>query len=355
MSGTLQKDCPQKNQFTEADWLLMTGKDPEHWDFTGADPHMVESEGPRAGLPCNPSSNDNCDPINGREWNTSNKDLQFSCIFPLVDANGQQFTKDCTQMQYTGACDCAMGSNSANTPLCQNVNGMYTTNQIYGKAYPSVRELAIAHAMANSPSGDQGIVSSLCPIHTSFANNNPTDPLYGYRPAASAIVNRLKNSLSVQCLPQKLNPNKTPTPMYPMGTGKVDCLILVTLAKPGDESICSSGTVQGLEPVDPMVLSNFRAAQEAVWNQQGGVSSGLPDPNSLPVCALQQLTQQVNPNDFDATGTCVSSTESGWCYVEGQAAGTCPQQIIFTNGEPPSGATVSLQCIEQTNAAVDGG
>jgi hypothetical protein len=194
-SGTAESDCPQKNQFTEADWLLMTGKDPEHWDFTGADPHMIESEGPRA-LPCNPSSNDNCDPINGREWSTNKKDLQFACIFPLVDPmTGQKVTKDCTQMQFNGACDCAVGSNSAKTPLCLNINGQYTTNQIYGKAYPSVREMAIAHAMANSPSGYQGIVSSVCPIHTSFTGGNPTDPLYGYRPAVNAIVDHIKSDL----------------------------------------------------------------------------------------------------------------------------------------------------------------
>jgi hypothetical protein len=337
-SGTAQKDCPQKNQFTEADWLLMTGKDPEHWDFSGADPHMVESEGPRAGLPCSPSSNDNCDPINGREWSTNKKDLQFACIFPFVDLNtGQPTPRDCTQPQYAGACDCASGSNSQSTPLCRKNGGTYSNTQIYCKAYPSLRAMQIAHAMANSRAGVQGIVSSLCPIHTSFANWNPTDPLFGFRPAMNAMVNRLKSSLSVECLPHKLNP-------HPDGT--VDCLILVMLPKPGDESVCTSMTSAGLGPVPPAVLDNFRAAQEAVWNQNGGASSG-PEPNTLPVCALTQLTKMANPDDFDMTGSCEGATkDSGWCYVDGQAAGTCPQQILFTIGEPPPGSVGFIQCSE---------
>jgi hypothetical protein len=341
-AGTNQADCPQKNELTDADWLAITGKDPEHWDFTGVDPHMLESENPRATLPP-PNSNDNSDPINGREWSTNKKDVEFSCIFKLEGPDGTSGAKDCTSPMYSGACDCSMGSNSQNTPLCQEVNGQYTNTQINGKAYPSVREMAIAHAMATSGSGDQGIVSSLCPIHTHYVGG-PTDPLYGYRPAANAIVNRLKNSLSVQCLPQKLNTD-------PM-TGKVSCLIIVTLSKAGDESVCTS--VAGLQPIDPNVLANFRAVQEAVWNQQGGTNSGLPNPSTLPVCQLQELTPQLNPMDFDQTG-CIGSPDPGWCYVEGAAAGSCPQQIIFTNGEPPPGSTVSLQCIEQTNAAVDGG
>jgi hypothetical protein len=351
-AGTAQADCPQKNQLTEMDWLAITGKDPENWDFTGIDPHMLESWDPRPGL-CNPNSNDNCDPINGREWSTNKNDLQFACIFQLTDMMGQLKSKDCTQMQYSGACDCQQGvSNSASTPLCQKVNGAYTNIQINGKAYPSIREMAIAHAMANSPAGVQGIVSSLCPIHTSY-QAGMTDPLYGYRPAADAIVTRLKNSLKVQCLPQKLNTDQSPTPDHPNGTGKVSCLIIVTLPKPGDSSVCTS--VTGLQPIEPGVLQNFRAEQEAVWIQQGGTNSPFPDPNTLPVCQLQELTPQLNGADFDPTGSCVDSPEPGWCYVEGQAAGSCPQQIIFTSGEPPTGSTVSLQCIEQTNAAVHGG
>ena len=241
---------------------------------------------------------------------------------------------DCNQPQYMGVCDCAVGSNSADSPLCQKgANGAYTNTQIKSPAYPSIREMAIAHAMAISSSGAQGFASSVCPIHTIFANADPTDPLFGYRPAMNAIVDHLRNALAVQCLPKKLSPDPT--------TGKTPCTILLTLAKPADESICTA--VTGLGPVDPALLARFKASQEAAWNQQGGPNSGLPDPNTLPVCQLQELTPQLNANDFDQLG-CVDSPDPGWCYVEGAAAGGCPQQIIFTNGEPPPRATVTLMC-----------
>jgi hypothetical protein len=329
-AGTSAADCPQKSQLTESDWLSITGRDPEHYDFSGADFHMLESEVPRRTAACGANSPDNCDPVNGREWNTSKKDLQFACIFPLTDpVTGMPVAKDCTDPQYTGACDCATGSNSQNTPLCQKTGGAYTNTQIFGKAYPSVREMVIAHTLATSPAGNQGIVASLCPIHTSFVGG-PTDPLYGYRPAATAIVNRLKSSLAVQCLPQMLVRDPT--------TGAVPCHILITLPKPGAEDVCLA--LAGLSIPDATRLSRFRAAQNAAWNP----NSGLPDPSTLPVCELAQLALNTSPNEFGPDLTCSAATSAGWCYVEGQAAGSCPQQIIFTLGEPPPGATVNLLC-----------
>ena len=66
----------------------------------------------------------------------------------------------------------------------------------------TIRELDLAHKL-----GTQGIVSSICPIDV---NDNPTkdDPLYGYRPAVASIVDRLKNALTNQCLPRKLEPQE---------------------------------------------------------------------------------------------------------------------------------------------------
>jgi len=55
-----------------------------------------------------------------------------------------------------------------------------------------------------------------------------------------------------------------------------------------------------------------------------------------------------NPADFDGNGACtVNDGDPGWCYVSGKAASGCPQAILFTLDEPPHGAVVHLQCIEQ--------
>jgi hypothetical protein len=196
-------DSAQKAVLTDADWLKITGNDPEHYDFTGADFHMIESEVPRVpssgwgingGWPpgvvnalnvpaCPPNAADNCDPINGREWDPQQSDLQYACIFDLPQE------KDCSQMQFAGACDCTNGQASQNTPLCQGAGGMHAQTQIKGKAYPSVREMVIAHKMKG-----QGVVSSLCPIHTT--EKAPGDPLFGYRPAVRALVDTIAPSLA---------------------------------------------------------------------------------------------------------------------------------------------------------------
>ncbi len=248
---------------------------------------------------------------------------------------------------YTGACDCSTNSQSRDTPLCSKTSGNnpdqkgYTDLQINGKAYPSVREMVIAHKM-----GTQGIVSSLCPIHVQD-NAQMDDPLYGYRPAVNAIVNRLKNSLNNQCLPERLAVDPT--------SGTVPCLILATLPA-GD---CNQ---PGLKIPDPAILAKFQAAQEAQWLANCGnmppaqcaMSSGQPDPKTLTVCQVIQLDPKDNPGDFQ-NGACIPK-DPGWCYVTGAAANGCPQAILFTQGTPPPGAQVSLECIEQAPALFgDGG
>ncbi len=347
-AGTAQADCPQKDTLSDADWQAILGQDPENYNFSGADFHMLESEVPRPGAKCLPGQSvDTCDPINGREWDTQKGDLQYACVFDLVAP------KDCTLMQYAGACDCATTSNSRNTQLCQkDANGNYTTTQIKGKAYPGIGELLVAHGKNTVAGLDvQGIVSSLCPIHTTATSTS--DPVYGYRPAVNAIVNRLKNSLSVQCLPEQL----TPDPM----TGKVPCLVLLTLANPGPQSQCDNAA-QGLSETPGDVLTRFQAAPHAAWVASGGAASNLPDPSSYPTCVLTELTTQLaqqanrSSQEFPAgTQDCSQSMDPGWCYLTGTSNG-CAQQILFTAGQPPPGAQASLQCIEQSNGAVpDGG
>ncbi len=202
-AGTAAADCTQKTQLTEADWLLITGKDPEHYDFSGADFHMIESEAERttntgnwanvSSCPANGNrvAGNTCDPINGREWNTGKSDLQLACLFDIRPQYGGM-GKDCTRSTYTGACDCAAGNPLLNNVVCDPNT---PTRQIYGKAYPSVREMVIAHALSqvNAQAGGQGIVSSLCPIHVT--EQSPGNPVFGYRPAVGIIIKRFKNVL----------------------------------------------------------------------------------------------------------------------------------------------------------------
>ncbi len=170
-------DSPQKDALTESDWTKILGKDPEHYDFTGADPHMIESITPRAGLPP-PSAPNETDPIHGREYDTQSDSLQYACTFPLTTP------RDCKQIGNSVSCDCTSPIPQG-TPLC---SAQTPTLQVRAKAYPTVRELAVAHAL-----GDRASVSSLCPIHV--VANGPNDPLYGYRPAIAGIVDAFRKGL----------------------------------------------------------------------------------------------------------------------------------------------------------------
>jgi hypothetical protein len=355
---------------TDADWVKILGNSsiPPNYDYTGIDPHMIESFQPRANI-APPGSPNNADPINGHEWVTDsgmghilNVDRQYACIFPLYDANGAPTTRDCTQPQNQNFCDCPhmAGTVSAQQlpPICDQTT---QTTQTGAKAYPTIRELQLAHLM-----GTQGIVSSICPIHGAD-NAAHTDPLYGYRPAVAVIVDRLKNALTNQCLPEKLSPG---------ADGSVPCLILVQLpAAMGGTCKNPTCTMTGLagpkgpiatkvngqsQPtLDPDVLNAFCDAQEAAFQQQvqaaGGAKTGLQDPAKQSVCALQQLVPMGNGGaDFQGM-TCIGSKTPGWCYVTGAAAGNCPQALLFTANEPPHGAVVSLQCLEQSVGVLDSG
>ncbi len=170
-------DSPQKNQLTPADWLTILGKDPLSYDFTGADPHMLESTDPRPGLPPPTSPND-ADPIHGREWTTQGNFLEYACTFALKSPH------DCNDPQFASFCDCP--ADDANPPpVCDATT---PTLQVKAKAYPTIRELVVAREL-----GTRATISSLCPIH--IQESGPNDPLYGYRPAIGGIVEGLRKGL----------------------------------------------------------------------------------------------------------------------------------------------------------------
>ena len=294
----------QASLLTAQDWVAILGNDPLNYDFSGADPHMLESPTPRAGLPP-PTASDTADPINGREWDTGGNDLQFACVFTLATP------KDCRLPEYAHACYCNSG---LNPPLC---DPMTPTTQIRGEAQPAIRELAVARAL-----GQQAVVSSMCPIHTTEAS--PGDPLYGYRPAMQAIVDRLRGVLGSECLPE---------PLVTDDTGVVPCVVLETLAAPGDESACDDAA-HGLATPTSDVLDPYRKAH--------------PEAATFPVCAVTQLTK----DQMDAEGSCTGSPMPGFCYVAGAAAGACNQGIVFSRaGTPSLGSAIAIQCIEAAPSA----
>jgi hypothetical protein len=404
-AGTAQADCPQKDTLAATDWISILGNgsaaagptSAPSYDYTGIDPHMIESYQPRTAasgvlptgvtaLTANAAAAGGGfaegDPINGNEWVTdtsfmnttgmlqaSHSDLpvdrEYACIFPLVDpTTGAATPRDCSNpMDFVNqeACDCSPPTTGAPalvatapsqipavcgqcTATCSAGASANYNLQYFAKTYPTIREIELVHLM-----GPQGILSSMCPIHPSYANGDTTDPVFGYRPAVTSIINRLKTALSAQCLPERLD---TKTTGQCTGPGSnpaqlcVQCLVLVTLG-PTDTNTCDTYATMGFPFSDPST-----AVAQAYKSQQPDGGSGIA---AGKLCQVAQIPYEVG-------GTCSNDTQLGWCYVEGAAAGqgctakNTPQAIVFQNKTLPHGSVASLQCLEQSAAPnADGG
>ncbi|WP_394820822.1 hypothetical protein [Pendulispora albinea] len=315
----------EKSRLTDADWTKILGRDPLGYDYTGIDPHMIESYEPRPGVghPETEAGN-GADPVHGREWITNARgsvDRQFACTFETPEI-------DCTKPENGDICDCPKSAEDAakipasqRPPLCKPGD---PTKQIRAKAYPTIRELLVARLM-----GRRGVVASICPEHV--REESPNDPRYGYRPAVASIVDRLKDAFLTQCVPRKLS----------VQNEQVLCHLLETLPEPGDQGACDN-PAKGLRQPDPGVLSQFLDEKVKEWERGGGAKSGLPHPRTLPVCEIVQLPalQDCSKSDSD---------HAGWCYVEGgksSESSRCAQAILFSKkAKAPSGAVVDMQCL----------
>ncbi len=328
---------PVNGRISPPNWRAIIGADPLNFNLDGIDPHMIESKQPRPGLPA-PTASDTTDIINGREWDTGLGDLQYACTFPLPMAA----QRDCTTTM--GSCDCGTKMTGGKPPLCMG------TTQVRAKAYPTTREFYVVKGL-----GENGIIASLCPIQLNPADK--TAPDYGYNPAVAAIIDRLKNALTKQCLPQTLCcPKPAPDPdnpggficpdipglqvcpQNPDGTLDIPCLILAQLSD-GSQT-CGQF---GLQQPPPDVLAKFKEAQK----QESGNTAvdGGVDLSNLPVCVVPSVTSVDNNGVFK---DCSADTNIDWCYLTGKAAGKCPQAVVFSKGSAAlGGARFSLQCIRQ--------
>ena len=312
---------PQNGQFklnlSDADWTKIVGTDPGNYDQTGIDPRMIESTSARSG-------------VSSGEWNTltSNAfiDLEHACTFDLPVA------KDCTDPKYANACDCekTAATDPNGPPLCDPTT---KTTQVRGKAYPTIRELRVAKGL-----GKQAVVASLCAHDTAPADQ--ALPGYGYNDAMQAIVTRLKQVLGAQCLPQALEIG--PDCSVPCQVLEID---------PTQTNQAAACTDPGLSQPDADTITRFKQQFLASLGDSGA-SSAVPS-----VCVLAQLSpasvsgsQCTNGSPGFTGASCATDPNAGpgFCYVTGAAAGSCQTQAIqfSPSGEPKSGRTVELQCIE---------
>jgi hypothetical protein len=292
----------QASQLSDDDWTRILGENPAAYDVTGIDSRMEETYKQRP-ISTDPSAT---------YW-----DLAYACTFPLTTP------RDCTQVGAQEGCDCATSTPPAGSTGWELCDPSNPTIQVAAKAYPTVRELTLAKLMKG-----QGVVSSLCPIHVT--EQGADDPLYGYRPAMSAIISRLQTALVGQCLPHQLT----------ITDGSVPCQVLASLPQPG----------QACDPSLGMTAVDAKTLSEAALALQGQPAAALLDTTQYTVCAINQLT----PGDL-VNGSCTASTAPGWCYVAGTAAGgLCAQALLFSpSGQPAAGVETLMTCVESTPTVVE--
>ena len=275
-------------------WGVMLGI-PEA-NVAPTDPFMVESIDPRPsgarhplidtaiGAPASATA---LNPINGHEQAVlpQRDDLQFACIYPLehpvspaeCGANADE-------------CDCNADESYKNSPLCQGATPNADGTEVYGKAYPGVRELQVLELY-----GANSIVASVCPRYNT-SDDPPNDAGYGYNSALAAIADRASEALAYRCFPPRLPVG---------GDGRLAARLIE--ARPSLDP-CSCDPAEGRLVPDTSVTSHLPAIEAQLQNL------GL-DPATECLCELEQLSGSQQADCFwNAEPT---ASEHGFCYVDG--------------------------------------
>lgn len=248
------------------------------------DPHMIEATAPRPGLP-GPNASYMADAINGHDWAIkAQNDLEYACIFPLVESAVRECAANAQD------CDCGETLPGDDNPLCQAPDGSYGTRQYFAKGYPGLRELEVLHGV-----GENAIVASICARE--LRNTARSD--YGYRPAVSAIVERLKDHIRGKCLPRKLT----------RVDGDYPCSVLEATPNP-KEANCAARP--GRSVPNGALVEPAREQLRAGGNCDDDPTTPLPDCSAMHFCEIKE-----------AGPTCLrdtpDQTDVGWCYVDPSA------------------------------------
>jgi len=303
-------------------WDVILG-DPDAY-VPPTDPFMIEQIDPRMGTnpiintPITPSSSTTLNPINGHEQEPLDvrDDLQFACIFPLATP-----VDPATCGAKSDGCDCNADEFAKHSPLCQGVTATADGTQAYAKGYPGVRELQVLKGF-----GANSIVASICPknIQPAQGATPVSDPDYGYNPAVAAIVNRLKEALTVKCLPRPLTPDLTGDATSNPDFGKVPCAVVEVRPQqqsaPGVYSGCPDPTCSemGRSALTGERAKVVDAASQFLANEGvcGDATGAVPCDKEC-YCELTQFTG-------DELNTCETKpdpgTQYGYCYVDPEAA-----------------------------------
>lgn len=335
----------QYKRATTLDWDLFAPKVDEDYSVAVLrDPLMLESAEPRVGTHpitgqalASPDAGQLANSINGHEWYTSRKDLQYACIFSLqaplatgtTDATricdlqvecGVQSDSDeyktcarrfdgcsCTLAAPTSSAPSPLDPTVSHSPLCQAADGSYGNRQLFAKAYPGLRELQVLRGFYEATGGDNSIVGSICPKDLTPANKSSDG--YGYNPAIRALVDRLKEKLGAVCLPRRLSVDPA--------TGTIGCAIVEAIppdASVADPAWCNC-EANGRRTPAADLQSSIRSAMERSGNCG---ASPLPICTEYCFCQLNQLLAGTSDGDrcLNQLNIEQTSPKPGFCYVD---------------------------------------
>lgn len=347
--GVPWQDLAQDDALVDAAQLKYRLASQLNWDLfapvndqtPAIDPLMIESSSPRTGIHpitkeplANPDAAPMANRINGHEWNTADKDVQFACIFNLDQpiapgqstgaklcdletacgpANDTDAYKLCSRR--VDGCSCLMAPDDlsqrppldptvSHAPICQAPDGTYGATQHYAKAYPSVRELQVLRGFheASPYSQDNAIVASICPKDLNYAN--AAKPGYGYNPAMQALVDRLRDNVGGTCLPAAL--------VADADTGRVPCAVIEAISPQGAaEGSCDCAAKQR----DAVPLEKQQSMRALLESR--GTCSGQ-DCNKFCFCQLRQLLPGTAAGDACLNNVVAVKTTNppGFCYVD---------------------------------------
>jgi hypothetical protein len=159
--------------------------------------------------------------------------------------------------------------------------------QVAAKAYPSIRPLQVLRDF-----GPNSIVASICPKNT--ASRDALD--FGYRPAVTAIVERLKEQLKDKCLPRRLEVKDD---------GTVSCLIVE--ADPDGDGTCDTSRARDLvsESVASEVRSRLKNSHTCTTPEEC---------NGFTLCHITPL--EPNSPEYSECLATESPRGDGWCYID---------------------------------------
>jgi len=168
---------------------------------------------------------------------------------------------------------------------------------------------------------NQSIVASICPKNIMAAGGTPSaDPDYGYNPAVAAIVDRLKDALTVKCLPRPLSPDTLGSsdpaaPDYNPDVGKVPCAVVEVRPQAEDGTCLACDPTHGRSELTGERAKVKPAAIEFLRNE-GECDGAATACSKECFCELTQFTG-------DALTACQTGTDGGdsygYCYVDPEA------------------------------------